>query len=186
MNRPNIFAYLIGNIVSVIIIVIATIVVTYQAWQGAGSWVVAIVMIVILGSAMNAAHRIDSYRTWKRDWDAMGGGPPPGVTLPRLPGLRVAGGLIIWAIFAIGAVKVAADPGMQLPVALFWLGSLLLAGRGFYVLARRNQVAVNTTTATRDTAVAICLPLPRQSPTVNEAMQALPEYCAQVMRGIIP
>jgi hypothetical protein len=176
VSRPSLLTYLFGNMLSVGALGLATIFLVYQAWTGGTSWFVPIVAIVVTAYAGGCNGRIEKYRLWKREWDAMGGETPAGLKLPRIPGLKYVVGFVLWAIFAAGIPGLAKQPGMGIPVALFWLGSFLMFGTAIYraVKSRRPQAR---TSAKHDAMVSVSLPVPRQSPELRTAHAALPEYC---------
>lgn len=95
----------------------------------------------------------------------------------RISGALCRGGIIVWLFFAQGALTLGKAPGNELVLALFWLGSAIMAGVIlFWVFRRFGAFTANGAKGKRVT-VGVCLPAPRQSPALQEAYSALPEYC---------
>lgn len=90
---------------------------------------------------------------------------------------RMIAGGIAWLLLALVAISLADDPGMAVPVWLFWAGSGFLAVRGVLALLKRERAAPRGKSGT----VSVCLAKPMVSPSVDNAMQAMPKYCRSVL-----
>ncbi len=180
MSRPSLLTYLIGNVASLVAVFGLMVWSIHAAFVGQVEWWVALVAIIATGMSVNAGNRITEYQNWKHDWDAMSGAPPK--RSPRIPGLKQIVGVAILCVGAWGAVTYGGQPGMEIPVALFWVGGAFAVGRGLYVLAQRGRSKAKAA-ASRDVAVAVLLPIPRQSPDAVGSITQLPGYCGALMPG---
>lgn len=177
MTKPGFLSYLIGNPVSALIITLGAMYLTYQAAMGAASWVVAIIAIIVALWAGKAYERVEKYRLWKLEWDAMGGQVrAPGV--PNIPGLRLGLGLVAWALGAFGVLSLAGQPGMEIPVFLFWLATGLMVVVAIYRLFKRSGKR-----KARDVTVSWCLPAARNANEAQQAYGQLPDYCHALFRA---
>lgn len=177
MRKPGPVNQVLGNPVTFFVIALAILFVAYEAWVGQASWVFVLVLAVIGGLSQQAGERLDKYHLWKLEWDAMGGDAPRRLVLPKLGGVRLVFGFIAWGIGAIATFGAANQPGMQGPIALYWLGSVVLFGYGISRALRKSRPKIGAA----NPAVAICLPVPRDGPTTTFAFQQLPEHCLRVL-----
>lgn len=180
MNRPSAFTYFIGNPISLIGVWLLTAVLAYQWYANGGPGILPIITGIAAISASNAYQRIDKYRLWKREWEAMNGVATTGTMtgdLMRTTGFRVIVGGAIWCAFAYGALTIGNQPGGQVAAGLFWIGTLVMIVGGLYRLVRRNRAPTPKQAAIRDVPVTLCLKPAQQSPNLNQAFAALPEYC---------
>ena len=84
----------------------------------------------------------------------------------------IVGGAI-WCLFAYGALTT----GNQVVAGMFWVGTLILIGGGLYRMSQQNKAATPKPQEIRDVPVTLCLKPAQQSPSLNQAFAALPEYC---------
>jgi hypothetical protein len=176
MKRPSYIAYLFGNPLSMIALLIAAGYFVYEWWRGQGSPAVALVAFVAAGYSVTTSERIQKYNQWQREWRAMAGEPPEGGfsrLLARIP-FRLVLGLSAWAVWGYFVATMGGEPGMQIPVALFWLVTLVMAVGGIYQLFRRVRPRRR---ASQDVPVTLCVGMPSQSPTPAQASAMLPTYC---------
>jgi len=181
MKRPGPHIYLFGNPVSTFVLAVAAIYLGYEWWIGAASPVAAIAAVIAAAFASKANERLEAYNTWKREWQVMSGeAPTAGRLLIPYRALRIVLGLTVWSLFAY----VALDPGprqdVQIAAALFWLATALLIAGGIYRLVKRRSRS--RPKPARDVPVTICLPVPRQSAALSQALAALPEYCRSLLK----
>jgi hypothetical protein len=185
MNRPSAFTYLIGNPISLIGAWLLTAFLAYQWYANGGPGILPIITGLAALSASNAYARIDKYRLWKREWEAMNGVSTTGTMtgdLMRTKGFRFIVGGAIWCVFAYGALTIGNQPGSQWVAGLFWLGTLAMIGGGIYNLIKRKRVAAPKQVAIRDIPVGQCLRVPMQSPNLQQSYASLPEYCAPLFQ----
>lgn len=173
MKPPGFLTALIGNPISALVIMLGALFVGYQWLAGEISGWMALAAVIAASYAAKASDRVNSYSAWQREWQAMSGEMPTRLTLPRLDPLRVLGGIAVWLIGAWFALEEANTPGLQIPLGMFWLGSLLMIGYGLYRFAARLRGARSRS----DGAARVALSRPFQSPSTKEAYSALPEYC---------
>jgi len=184
MNRPSPFTFLLGNPVSLLAFWLLTAFLAYQWYANGASGLLPIIVGIGALSASNAYRRVEAYRLWKREWDAMDGKPASkpwltGVLRGTMMKIIVGGG--IWCAFAYAALKASNQPGMQIVAGMFWLGTLLLVGGGIYRLVRRGSPTKAKAEAMRDVPVTQCLRTPTQSPDLEHAFAALPDYCVPLL-----
>lgn len=180
MNRPGAFTYLIGNPISLIGLWLLTAFLAYEWYSVQGPVILPIITGIAGLSAVNAYQRIDKYRLWKREWEAMNGVMTTGSLtgdLMQSTAFKVVVGGAIWCAGAYGALTLGSQPGMQVVSALFWIGTLIMIGGNVYRRAQRRKAAMPKPQAVRDVAVTQCVRAPTQSPSVQQAFASLPQYC---------
>ncbi len=72
MNRPSAFTYLIGNPISLIGLWLVTAILAYRSYEAQLPIILPIITGVAAILATNAYQRLDAYRLWKREWEALG------------------------------------------------------------------------------------------------------------------
>jgi hypothetical protein len=77
MNTPSILDRLIGNPLSALLILFATLAVCFAALGGSATPIAAFLMVCICGWSWSANKRLQAYRLWKLEWDSISGTPPP-------------------------------------------------------------------------------------------------------------
>jgi len=185
MNRPSAFTYFIGNPISLIAVWLLTAFLAYQWYANGGPGILPIITGIAAISASNAYQRIDKYRLWKREWEAMNGVATTGTMtgdIMRTTGFRVIVGGAIWCAFAYGALTIGNQPGGQVAAGLFWAATLVMIVGGLYRLVRRNRAAAPKQAEIRDVPVTQCLRSPMQSSDLRQAYAALPEYCTSLFQ----
>jgi hypothetical protein len=185
MNRPSAFTYLIGNPISLIGAWLLTAFLAYQWYANGGPVILPIITGLAALSASNAYARIDKYRLWKREWDAMNGVVTTGTMtgdLMQTKGFRFIVGGAIWCVFAYFALTIGYQPGSQWAAGLFWLGTLVMVVGNIYNFFKRKRAASPKQAAIRDVPVTQCLRVPAQSPTLQQGYASLPEYCAPLFQ----
>ncbi|OXE36095.1 MAG: hypothetical protein CGW95_09790 [Phenylobacterium zucineum] len=84
MKSPSPLDYIVGNPISALLIVIATLFVVLAAIGGSATPIAAFSMLALCGWAWSSNRRVETYRLWKREWDAMSGKVKP-AKAPRKP-----------------------------------------------------------------------------------------------------
>lgn len=186
MNRPGLVTYLLGNVVSFFALFDLVLFLAYEWWAVHTSPAPAILAGLAFVWSMGAREKIENYRHWKREWDAMEGRPPPQPLMARIranPVLRFSIGLPLWFGMAY-LVWHANDPVREVGIAFFSFATVLMIGSPVYARIRqRKQVAaVRREEELKDLPVMLCLRAPQQSPSVQQAYAALPGYCAALMQ----
>lgn len=184
MNRPGLLNFIIGHPVVVLALWLLTAYFGYEWYVGNTPVVPMILAGLVAISAANANSRVQAYRDWKREWDAMEGRPPSqplGLTLLRSRTLRIVLGIAIWCLFACGALTAPHQPGAALAVGAFWLATALMVGNGLYRFVRRRPKAAAVASDVRDVPVTQCLKASSGSADLDRAFAALPEYCLPLL-----
>ena len=192
MNRPSLFSFAIGNLLSVPAILGATALAccrwhTQQQHHEHISWLVPTAALMLSKASLLARGRIAAYKRWNRAWDAMSGTGGNRVARSRT---RVGRALLAWlAWLGLGVwllnphPQFAGTPVRGLYAAAF--SALTLWGVSVPVLGAarwlRRRVGAIRVRRPRDHVVAIALPVPRRSPTVADAVAMLPPYCRALM-----
>ncbi len=177
MKQPSAAAYLFGNPLSLLALIIAMLYTGYTALTGTGSGWLAIAALIAVGYGANGSRQITAYATWKREWDGMNGKPPKQPLYARHPWLRYLLGGGAWLIGAWMALTTT-DHGLQWAVGLFWLATVLGIGVLLFRAAKRVRRAIPQKQAN----VAVCMNVPMQSRPVSEIYRCLPDYCLRLLR----
>jgi hypothetical protein len=175
VRQPNLPTRLFGNPASAIALLVAAGFCIYEWWSGQGSGGLALIAFLAAGYAMAASERLEKYKQWKREWEAMEGNRPAPTAARPLTALRAVLALAVWCFFAFLALSQANQPDAQLGVGLFWLATAVIVVAGIASLFRKRR---NTRTrVVTDIPVTLCVPIPRNSPSAAQAFAALPQYC---------
>lgn len=177
MNRPSFFTYAIGNALSFLAMSIGLVVFGIQFFTTGQGGVIALVFLIAGSASYKANERIRAYNDWQREWAAMNGETPRQFSLPGLGKLRTVVGVIIWIVFAFMALGASGTPGLEIPLAMFWTGTALGVGVAIWRLFKRGKPAPRRGAE----FVSHCLNRPGQSASLNQAYNALPDYCRRIM-----
>lgn len=184
MNRPGLLNFIIGHPIIVLALWLITAYFGYAWYIGNTPVVPMIVAGLVAISAANANSRVQAYRDWKREWDAMEGRPPTqplGMRLFRSRGLGIALAVAIWCVFAYGALTAPHQPGSVFAVGAFWIVTALMVGNVIYRLFRRSPKPIAGSSDARDVPVTQCLKASSGSADLERAFAALPEYCLPLL-----
>jgi len=176
MKRPTISAYLFGNSISLLLSYAVTAFLIYQAFIGGAHWVAVIIAAGVPSYCTTSSDRVEAYRLWKLEWDAMSGVVRRPSLFVRAPWLNVVLGYGIWLAVMWITMKVVPDQRTAI-AAWFWIGNALLVAFGLFKLLRRKRRAPTT----KLVQVTLCLRVPQQSPHVRQTYSALPEYCKNLL-----
>ncbi|MDO8381019.1 hypothetical protein [Phenylobacterium sp.] len=182
MRPPGIITRLVGNGLVMALLGVGVIVFGVQFFTTGEGGIPALACLGVGILSKRANDQLRSYQLWKMEWEAMGGEAPKGFSLPHIPGARYVLGGIVWLFFAQGALALGKAPGNELVIALFWLGSAIMAGVILFRVFRRFGALIAKGAKGKRVTVGVCLPAPRQSPALQEAYSALPEYCWGLFR----
>ena len=179
MKRPGIGTYLIGNPISALAIFGFTAWLTWRWYNGEAPGIAAVIFGFVTMSAFDANGKLNNYRHWQREWDAMGGRASRPAALAGFVSSRTAKVLVgvpLWALAVVATLHVGSDPLGQAAAALFWLGSALIVAVPVYRSVTRRMAAGRTQPARQFPFVTGCVPVPRASPSFDAARAALPDY----------
>jgi hypothetical protein len=181
MNRPSIMTFLIGNPVTLLLVIGTGGWLIYEWWHGLAPPMAALISIALIAWSGTASRELSDYYNWRRAWKAMGPPSPPGL-LSR-PGVRLVFGVGI--VLGLG-YTLATHPTPNNQLALGWLvlGVLLLLAfwtvRGVY---RRIRRRTQTRARQRTETVSICIIAPAEPvPLLAQAYRQLPEHCYRVLK----
>jgi hypothetical protein len=184
MKRPSIFVYLLGNLLSAVLVLPFGALLVYQWYIGKAPLMIALVSAFCIFIVINARLKLLSYQDWKRKWNAMGevSGAVPAVS--GITPLRMAIGLIAYIVL----VGIVASDGTRSPQSQFAIAGMVLAfiPMFVYVLYRFWRYYVPRTDSRQSrlpkkVPVSVCLSVPRQSPSRQQTSQHLPEYCSRLL-----
>jgi hypothetical protein len=182
MRRPGALVFLFGNPLSAFALLCAACYCGYAWWTGQMQTLPALVVVLAACYAFRASDQYQSYRDWKREWEAMEG-HVPSQRLARI--FRRGGPLHIFAAvcaWSVGAVLILAkqdQPFWQIPAASFWLATALMVVVAIYRAIRRSRA--RRAPKIQDVPVTVCLSVPRWSPEAKRAFGDLPEYCKSIL-----
>ena len=183
MKKPGPLVYLFGNPIALLVALGATAFFGYRWWSEGASPLPAIVAFLVFCQTMNATDQLMKYKEWKREWDAMAGEPraPARKLTMQSPLVRILVGVPTWGVGFYWVMTLPNDgPEMLIAKACFWLGTALGVGSMLYqALPRRKKVANETPAEYPD--VAVCLPVPRSSPSVRDVLSNLPDSCRSLL-----
>lgn len=187
MNRPSAFTYLVGNPLSCLALLCLAGAMVYQWWinQETTSWFILIIAFVIASTAMKANTQIANYKAWKQEYDDIAtGGDSSLAGARRNAFLRRFAAVIIWLALAywLGLNAKAADKISSygnIALVFLILTTAVLLKIIFSVWSARHKKPKQTTS---DHVVTLCLPIPKESPTMQEVFPILPAYCQRLFR----
>jgi len=173
MTRPSAWTMFFGHILVSTALGLATLFLGWQWMHGTGSGMLAFIIFLTTIASRTAYTKARAYQLWKREWDAMGGAAPA-IAISG-PTARKMVGLLCWLGMAWAALASASDPGMELPVGLFWLASAAMPIIGLHRLFRR--AAPRGAAREKHMTVTVCIRAPSRSNDLSHAYAVLPVYC---------
>lgn len=186
MNRPRPALYLIGNPLSVLLLLAITAWLGFNWWQEpeVTPWWMPLFTALLTSTGFTASQQIEDYKAWQRRWHDMGDGSPAPSSLLRFLrilvtfALSIATGLLtILPLDAQGAL-------MSLAVAAVCFTVLNLAYHAAVATARKAKVrraAAPRAKREPDPIVAVCLPVPKKSALPANIYTHLPRYCLDLL-----
>lgn len=174
MKQPSGITYLLGNPLVFFGVGAITAITTWQALMGNASGLL-LIPLAMLGLACKRSYdRLEAYRAWKLEWEAMEGHQRPAIR-PQTWRYVLGGGA--WLAVALASLSLAGDPGTAWMVLLFWAGSAGLLIRKLILWGKRRAAAA---AAQSSPVVAVCPAVPLRSPPVAQTYNVLPEYCGKL------
>ncbi len=148
----------------------------YHFWYGAPVFWALVVVVAFQLNVIRAHEQVQTYRAWKREWDAMSGIPTRPTRWPRMVGLALVGAPFAFLFYDVGQHGGASA---ILGVILLFLGPLLGLGLGFKLIRgmmRRKAAKVMP--------VTICVKRSWLTvPDIASAYRGLPVYCRAILRA---
>lgn len=183
MRRPGALVFLFGNPLIAFALLCAACYCGYAWWTGQMQTLPALVVVLAACYAFRASDQYQSYRQWKREWDAMEGRAPSQRlvrTFRRGGPLHIFVGICAWCVCAVLILGKQNQPFWQVPAASFWLATALMILVAIYRAVRRSRA--RRAPKIRDVPVSVCLSVPHRSTAAEKAFSDLPEYCREVLR----
>ncbi len=149
----------------------------YHFWNGAPVFWALVITVAFLLNVIRAHEQMQTYRAWKREWNAMSGTPPRPSRWPRVVGLLVLGAPLAFLFYDVGQHGGASA---VLGVVILLVGLLVtvslilkLVGR----LMRRKAAKVMP--------VTICVNRSMfNKPDIASAYRGLPAHCRAILRHV--
>lgn len=149
----------------------------YHFWQGAPVFWALVITVALLMNVIRAHEQVQSYRAWKREWDAMSDLPPRPSRWPRVVGLLVLGAPLAFLFYDVGQHGGASA---ILGVVLLFLGPLFILGLMVKLMGRWKRRK-----AAKLMPVTICVNRSMfNKPDIASAYRGLPAHCRAILRHV--
>jgi hypothetical protein len=149
----------------------------YHFFYGAPVFWALVVTVAFLMNVIRAHEQVQTYRGWKREWDAMSGLPPRPTRWPRLLGLSLVGAPLAFLFYDVGQHGGASA---ILGVILLFLGPLFVLGLMVKLMGRWKRRK-----AAKVMPVTICVNRSMfNKPDIASAYRGLPAYCRAILRDV--
>ena len=172
MRQPSFLTYLLASSPVLLATAGLSIWLLYQWWLDPGIWPLIVMLGVWCGTIVRADERVMAYRSWKAEWDMLGGQAPRPVRRGTLIGFLIV--LLIAAIPTLAKLPPATQNVGTLAALLLVVGFLVLR-----TLWRRVRTQRRPRRAKRDIVTVIIKAPVFPVPTLGAAWRALPEHCRQ-------
>ncbi len=149
----------------------------YHFWHGAPVFWALVITVAFLLNVIRAHEQVQSYRAWKREWDAMSGIPPRPSRWPRVVGLLVLGAPLAFLFYDVGQHGGASA---VLGVVILLVGLLVTVGLMLKLVGRLMRRK-----ATKVMPVTICVNRSMfNKPDIASAYRGLPAHCRAILRHV--
>lgn len=139
-------------------------------------WALVITLCFSL-NVIRAHEQVQTYRAWKREWDAMSGIPPRPSHWPRFAGLLVLGAPLVFLFYDVGQHGGASA---IFGVVILLVGLLLAFGLMFKLAGRLMRRK-----AAKVMPVTICVNRSMfNKPDITSAYRGLPAHCRAILRTL--
>jgi hypothetical protein len=149
----------------------------YYHWQGEPAFLPLAISIAFLLSVKRAHEKVQVYRTWKREWDAMSGVPLRPTRWARMVALLVFSvplGLLFYSVWQYGGASALSGLGFLIigPVIVIGFALKLLSK----LLRRKNAKLMPVTICASRSILA--------KPSIALAYRHLPVHCRAILRDV--
>lgn len=147
----------------------------YHFWNGAPVFWALVITVAFLLNVIRAHEQVQTYRAWKREWDAMSGIPPRPSRWPRVVGLLVLGAPLTFLFYDVGQHGGASA---ILGVVILLVGLLLALGLTLKLVGRLMRRK-----AAKVMPVKVCVNRSMfNKPDIAGAYRGLPAHCRAILR----
>ena len=149
----------------------------YHFWNGAPVFWALVITVAFLLNVIRAHEQVQTYRAWKREWDAMSGIPPRPSRWPRVLGLLVLGAPLAFLFYDVGQHGGASAVLGVVILLVGLLGAACLMLKLVGRLMRRKAAKVMP--------VTICVNRSMfNKPDIASAYRGLPAHCRAILRHV--
>ena len=149
----------------------------YHYFHGAPVFWALVITVAFLLNVIRAHEQVQTYRAWKREWDAMSGVPTRPTRWPRLLGLALVGAPLAFLFYDVGqhgGAPAILGVALLVIIPLLGIGLALKLIRG---MMRRKAAKVMPVTVCVNRSM-----LPK--PDIARAYRDLPAYCRAILRTV--
>jgi hypothetical protein len=185
MNQPGPLARVAGKPWGACALLVASAGLMGGVYIGELPWGLVFVALCMVSCTINSVAQVRAYKEWAGRWQAMATGEP----VVRAPKRRNPAPDIAVGIIAVAALPWLAsqfsDSGERLIIGLTWMAICLwlmfLAVRGMVRRARARRVRAAEKAVAQDAPVTWLIEPASSSPSRNDAVRALPDYCPRLL-----
>jgi hypothetical protein len=185
MNRPGPLARVAGTPWGACALLLASAALMGGVYIGELPWGLVFVALCMVSCTINSIAQVRAHKEWAGRWQAMATGEAV-VRAPRKknPAQDIAVGIIAVATLPWLASQFS-DSGERLIIGLTWMAICLrlmfLAVRGMVRRARARRMRAAEKAVAQDAPVTLLIEPASSSPSRNDAVRALPDYCARLL-----
>jgi hypothetical protein len=148
----------------------------YNFWHGEPVFWPLVITVAFLLNVIRAHEQVQTYRAWKREWDAMSGVPPRVKRGPNLMGVALG----VPFLFLLYYVGQRGGVSAILGVIILTTGSLLAVG-----LVLKLTAKLTRRKASKVLPVTVCVSRAWLSaPDIKRAYRDLPAHCRAILRTL--
>lgn len=145
----------------------------YQWWHDPGIWPLIVVLGLWCGTVIRADERVTAYRSWKAEWDMLGGKAARPARRGMLIGLLVV--LLVAAIPMLARLPPETQNAGTLGAVLFGAAFFVLRALWRWIRRRRRRRG-----ARREIVIVVVKAPVFPVPTRDADFRALPDHCRQL------
>jgi hypothetical protein len=149
----------------------------YHYFHGEPVFWPVVITVAFLLNVIRAHEQVQTYRAWKREWDAMSGVPTRPTRWPRLLGLALVGAPLAFLFYDVGQ-----HGGASAILGVVLLVIIPLLGIGLALKLIRGMMRRK---AAKVMPVTICVSRSMfNKPDIARAYRDLPAYCRAILRTV--